>query len=118
MTYIQLIGHVLVRVSYVLLVKKVRLTKLCQTALQVGRVRIYNLSFARTFEQQRETGNPSKSVKNDALHINSAMTTALPSPSSNPLDDEPKVILEQTLLRVEEAFVYRIPPMMTSSGHR
>jgi len=32
-------------------------------------------------------------------------------------DDDVKVVLEQTLLKVEEVFVYRIPPMMTSGGH-
>ena len=33
-------------------------------------------------------------------------------------DDEVKVVLEQTLLTCPEVFVYRIPPMMTSGGHR
>lgn len=32
-------------------------------------------------------------------------------------EDDVKVVLEQTLLKVEEVFVYRIPPMMTSGGH-
>lgn len=29
-----------------------------------------------------------------------------------------RVVLEQTLLKCDEVFVYRIPPMMTSGGHR
>ena len=33
-------------------------------------------------------------------------------------DDDVKVVLEQTLLTCPEVFVYRIPPMMTSGGHR
>lgn len=33
-------------------------------------------------------------------------------------DEDVKVVLEQTLLRVNEVFVYRIPPMKTSGGHR
>ena len=32
-------------------------------------------------------------------------------------DTADKVVLEQTLLRVEETFVYKIPPMATSGGH-
>jgi len=32
--------------------------------------------------------------------------------------DEVKVVIEQTLLKVEEVFVYRIPPCPTSGGHR
>mmetsp|Transcript_16987 Transcript_16987/g.19637 ORF Transcript_16987/g.19637 Transcript_16987/m.19637 type:complete len:309 (+) Transcript_16987:114-1040(+) len=32
-------------------------------------------------------------------------------------DDDPQVVLEQTLLKTEEVFVYKIPPMMTSGGH-
>jgi hypothetical protein len=32
--------------------------------------------------------------------------------------DDTKVVLEQTLLKTEELFVYRIPPMMTSGGHQ
>ena len=39
-------------------------------------------------------------------------TTAPPS------DDDVKVVLESTLLTCPEVFVYRIPPMMTSGGHR
>jgi len=38
------------------------------------------------------------------------------SPSTD--DDEIKVVIEQTLLKVEEVFVYRIPPCPTSGGHR
>ena len=38
---------------------------------------------------------------------------------STPTDGEDiKVVLEQTLLTCPEVFVYRIPPMMTSGGHR
>ena len=38
---------------------------------------------------------------------------------SAPTDGEDvKVVLEQTLLTCPEVFVYRIPPMMTSGGHR
>mmetsp|Transcript_3950 Transcript_3950/g.11222 ORF Transcript_3950/g.11222 Transcript_3950/m.11222 type:complete len:360 (+) Transcript_3950:180-1259(+) len=33
-------------------------------------------------------------------------------------DGDVKVVLEQTLLTCPEVFVYRIPPMMTSGGHR
>jgi hypothetical protein len=33
-------------------------------------------------------------------------------------NDEDKVHLVQTLLTVNEVFVYRIPPMKTSGGHR
>lgn len=33
-------------------------------------------------------------------------------------DDDVKIIMEQTLLKAEEIFVYRIPPMMTSGGHQ
>eukprot|EP00560_Eucampia_antarctica_P002326 CAMPEP_0197833024 /NCGR_PEP_ID=MMETSP1437-20131217/17309_1 /TAXON_ID=49252 ORGANISM="Eucampia antarctica, Strain CCMP1452" /NCGR_SAMPLE_ID=MMETSP1437 /ASSEMBLY_ACC=CAM_ASM_001096 /LENGTH=75 /DNA_ID=CAMNT_0043436759 /DNA_START=49 /DNA_END=273 /DNA_ORIENTATION=+ len=32
-------------------------------------------------------------------------------------DEEVHVVLEQTILKDEEVFVYRIPPMMTSGGH-
>jgi hypothetical protein len=32
-------------------------------------------------------------------------------------ETQDKVVLEQTLLRVEETFVYKIPPMATSGGH-
>jgi len=32
--------------------------------------------------------------------------------------DNVKVILEQTLLRTEEVFVYKIPPMASSGGHQ
>jgi len=32
--------------------------------------------------------------------------------------EEVKVVIEQTLLKVEEVFVYRIPPCRTSGGHR
>ena len=32
--------------------------------------------------------------------------------------EDVKVVLEQTLLTCPEVFVYRIPPMMTSGGHR
>jgi len=32
--------------------------------------------------------------------------------------DEVKVVIEQTLLKVGEVFVYRIPPCLTSGGHR
>ena len=34
------------------------------------------------------------------------------------VEDEIKVVLEQTLLKTDEVFVYRIPPMMTSAGHQ
>jgi len=37
--------------------------------------------------------------------------------TSNSNDDDTKVVLEQTLFKTDEAFVYRIPPMMTSGGH-
>ena len=37
---------------------------------------------------------------------------------SNPDEDDVKVVVEQTLLRTEEVFVYRVPPMMTSGGHQ
>eukprot|EP00568_Trieres_chinensis_P010516 CAMPEP_0183305844 /NCGR_PEP_ID=MMETSP0160_2-20130417/10461_1 /TAXON_ID=2839 ORGANISM="Odontella Sinensis, Strain Grunow 1884" /NCGR_SAMPLE_ID=MMETSP0160_2 /ASSEMBLY_ACC=CAM_ASM_000250 /LENGTH=317 /DNA_ID=CAMNT_0025469123 /DNA_START=18 /DNA_END=971 /DNA_ORIENTATION=- len=33
------------------------------------------------------------------------------------VDDIPRVVLEQTLLRCEEVFVYRIPPLATAKGH-
>ena len=33
-------------------------------------------------------------------------------------EDETKVVIEQTLLKTEEVFVYRIPPMMTAGGHK
>ena len=33
-------------------------------------------------------------------------------------DDDVKVVLEQTLLTCPEVFVYKVPPMMTSGGHR
>uniref|UniRef100_A0A7S4R6D5 NECAP PHear domain-containing protein n=1 Tax=Ditylum brightwellii TaxID=49249 RepID=A0A7S4R6D5_9STRA len=33
-------------------------------------------------------------------------------------EDVPKVVLEQTLLNVEEVFIYGIPPMKSSGGHR
>jgi len=36
--------------------------------------------------------------------------------SSSNLDD--KVVIEQTLLKVEETFVYKVPPMATSTGFR
>lgn len=36
---------------------------------------------------------------------------------SNPDEDDVKVVVEQTLLKTEEVFVYRVPPMMTSGGH-
>jgi len=39
------------------------------------------------------------------------------APSSND-DDDVRVVLESTLLTCPEVFVYRIPPMMTSGGHR
>jgi len=37
---------------------------------------------------------------------------------SSPSIDEFKVVIDQTLLKVEEVFVYRIPPCPTSGGHR
>merc|ERR1719162_2959591 len=40
------------------------------------------------------------------------------SVSSSSTDEEVKVVIEQTLLKVEEVFVYRIPPCPTSGGHR
>mmetsp|Transcript_17894 Transcript_17894/g.32403 ORF Transcript_17894/g.32403 Transcript_17894/m.32403 type:complete len:306 (-) Transcript_17894:270-1187(-) len=40
-------------------------------------------------------------------------------PSNNIDDDDvPAVVIEQTLLKLNETFVYRIPPMRTSGGHR
>jgi len=33
-------------------------------------------------------------------------------------EDENKVVLEHKLLRVEEVFVYQVPPLKTSDGHR
>ena len=45
--------------------------------------------------------------------------TTRTSARSAPTDGEDvKVVLEQTLLTCPEVFVYRIPPMMTSGGHR
>mmetsp|Transcript_1826 Transcript_1826/g.2731 ORF Transcript_1826/g.2731 Transcript_1826/m.2731 type:complete len:302 (+) Transcript_1826:70-975(+) len=38
--------------------------------------------------------------------------------SSASTNQDDLVVLQQTLLRVEETFVYKVPPMMTSSGHR
>ena len=38
--------------------------------------------------------------------------------SNKDMDEDVKVVLEQTLLKVDEVFVYRIPPMMTSGGHQ
>mmetsp|Transcript_61807 Transcript_61807/g.74365 ORF Transcript_61807/g.74365 Transcript_61807/m.74365 type:complete len:291 (-) Transcript_61807:469-1341(-) len=34
------------------------------------------------------------------------------------IEDENKVVLEHKLLRVEEVFVYQVPPLKTSDGHR
>lgn len=39
------------------------------------------------------------------------------SASSTSIDDC-KVVIEQTLLKMDEVFVYRIPPCLTSGGHR
>jgi hypothetical protein len=36
----------------------------------------------------------------------------------NKEEEEIKVVLEQTLLRTEEIFVYQIPPMMNAGGHQ
>ena len=33
-------------------------------------------------------------------------------------ENEPRVVLERTLLTCPEAFVYRVPPLRTSGGHR
>ena len=30
----------------------------------------------------------------------------------------PRVLLEQTLMKCEEVFVYRIPPLATAKGHQ
>ena len=31
---------------------------------------------------------------------------------------EDRVVLQQTLMTVDEVFVYRVPPLRTSGGHR
>mmetsp|Transcript_27252 Transcript_27252/g.38327 ORF Transcript_27252/g.38327 Transcript_27252/m.38327 type:complete len:293 (-) Transcript_27252:206-1084(-) len=40
------------------------------------------------------------------------------SSSDKKEEDEDRVVLQQRLLKTDEVFVYRIPPMKTSSGHR
>ena len=40
------------------------------------------------------------------------------SPDNDNDNDDMKVVLEQTLQKTEEVFVYQIPPMMTSGGHQ
>ena len=42
-------------------------------------------------------------------------TINVPSSSKN---DECKVVLKQTLLKADEVFIYKIPPMVSSSGHQ
>ena len=37
---------------------------------------------------------------------------------TEPTDDTEKVVLQQKLLTVDEVFVYRIPPLRSSGGHR
>jgi len=34
------------------------------------------------------------------------------------LDDDERVVIEQRLLKIDEIFVYRIPPMRSADGHR
>lgn len=46
----------------------------------------------------------------------SSSTAAAATAAEN--DDDVKVVLEQTLLTCPEVFVYKVPPMMTSGGHR
>ena len=36
--------------------------------------------------------------------------------SSSTIED--KVVIEQLLLKIDEAFIYRIPPMRSADGHR
>ena len=38
--------------------------------------------------------------------------------SSEQNNDDTQIVMEQSYLKTDEVFVYRIPPMMTSGGHR
>jgi hypothetical protein len=62
-------------------------------------------------------------VTNNPNKLNN--TTAINSSSQNndnnnayPRNDEEKVVITQTLCRIGQVFVYRVPPMKTSVGHR